>query len=158
MKAFIPAILLLFSATIFLAACGKSDTGAPESASVEATTPPPAADMPTPTASGDPSGSGVGGPIVVTIAADGSFSPDPISPDPGQVVSFHADGQDVVLCVEPADVFGGERFEIPNGSSADLRVQPGAVHVAFAYVAIMGDLAADCMGARGGEGSGTTGP
>ncbi len=150
MIAFQKKALVLVFMLVLVAACGRS--GEPD-ASASRTAPSPEL-----SAAEDPSASAVGGPIVVTIAADGSFSPDPISPDPGQVVSFHADGQDVVLCVDPETVFGGERFEIPNGSAADLTVQPGAVHVAFAYVAVMGDLGAACTGARGGEGSGTTGP
>ncbi|WP_456429051.1 hypothetical protein [Rhodocaloribacter sp.] len=142
--------LVLVFTLVLVAACGRSDE---PDASASRTAPSPELSV-----AEDPSASAGAGPIVVTVAADGSFSPDPISPDPGQGVSFRADGQDVVLCVDPASVFGGERFEIPNGGAVDLTVQPGAVHVAFAYVAVMGDLGAECRGARGGEGSGTTGP
>jgi len=143
------SLLLLFS-LVLVAACARS--GEPDTAASQTA---PSPELQT---AEDPSAAASEGPVVVTIAADGSFSPDPISPDPGQVVTFQADGQDVVLCVDPASVFDGERFEIPNGGAVDLTVQPSAVHVSFAYVAIMGDLASECRGARGGEGSGTTGP
>ncbi|GIV57724.1 MAG: hypothetical protein KatS3mg042_0637 [Rhodothermaceae bacterium] len=96
--------------------------------------------------------------LTVTISSDGTFSPDPISPNPGDTVAFMADGTDVVLCVEPASLFGGERYEIPAGTTLPLEVQPDAIHISFAYVAILGDLSADCVGARGGEGGGRTGP
>lgn len=94
----------------------------------------------------------------VTISSDGAFSPNTIAPDPGDVVSFRADGADVVLCVDPSTVFGGERYPIADGSTADLTVQDDAIHVDFAYVALVGDLEAACGSFRGGEGGGKTGP
>lgn len=94
----------------------------------------------------------------VTISSDGTFSPNTIAPNPGDVVSFRAEGADVVLCVDPSTVFGAERYPIADGSTADLTVQEEAIHIDFAYVACVGDLDAACGGCRGGEGGGKTGP
>lgn len=123
---------------LLMAACAKQETPEPQEPAM------PAASM-TDT-------------IAVSIGSDGSFSQDTITPDPGDVVSFFADGTDAVLCVAPDSVFGEERYPIANGETLALQVQPTAVHVDFSFAACVGDLAATCGGCRGEEGGGRTGP
>lgn len=91
--------------------------------------------------------------ITVTIAGDGTPTPSDIQVQAGDTVSFHAEGADIVLCVDPASFFGGERYEIPNGAAADLTVQPGASG-SFEYITIPGDLDALCRGRRDRSGGG----
>ena len=96
----------------------------------------------------------------LTIATDGTITPTNIHVNPGDTVSFHADGDDAVLCVDPDILFGAERYEIPDGDTITLTVQNDATHITFAFLTVMGDLTAACGGARGGvNGSGgDTGP
>ena len=94
----------------------------------------------------------------VTIAADGTPSPSDVRASPGDAVSFRADGADVVLCVAPTSVFGGERYEIAAGGTLDLTVQSGATG-AFEFLTHVGDLAVRCRDGsrdkgRGGRGAG----
>lgn len=96
--------------------------------------------------------------ITVTIAADGTFSPASISVNAGDIVFFQA-AADTVLCVDPTSLFGAERFEIPEGGSIGLVVQPDPPQ-SFQYIAQIGDLEARCGGGRdktGGSGGGTGG-
>lgn len=88
--------------------------------------------------------------ITVTIASDGTTSPSDIQARPGDTVSFHADGADAVLCLDPETFFGGSRYEIPDGETADLTVQPDASG-RFEFVVQVGDLSADCRGRRDKE-------
>lgn len=96
--------------------------------------------------------------VTVTIGEDGSFSPSTIAPNPQDTVRFVAQGQDVVLCVDPASLFGAERYAIASGTALDLTVNPEAVNIDFGYSACLGDLEAACGGCRGEEGGGRTGP
>lgn len=85
--------------------------------------------------------------VTVTISSDGTPSPSTVRVQPGDTVSFHADGADVVLCVDPGSFFGGTRYEIPSGETVDLTVQSGASG-AFEFVVAVGDLGAPCRGGR----------
>ena len=85
--------------------------------------------------------------ITVTIASDGTTSPSDIQARPGDTVSFHADGADAVLCLDPEAFFGGSRYEIPDGETADLTVQPDASG-RFEFIVVVGDLAASCRDGR----------
>ena len=98
--------------------------------------------------------------ITVTIASDGTPSPAHVQASPGDTVSFHADGADVVLCIDPDRFFGHERYEIPDGESVALTVQSGAPD-AFKFITRVGDLNAPCRGGRdktSGGGGGGIGP
>lgn len=95
--------------------------------------------------------------VTVRIDADGSFSPPSLDLQVGDSVTFTAEA-DSVLCVAPAAVFGGERFEIPAGQERVLQVQAGASSLDF--VARVGDLSAPCRGngrERTSRGGGTVG-
>ncbi|WP_420456326.1 hypothetical protein [Rubrivirga sp.] len=97
--------------------------------------------------------------ITVTIASDGTTTPSDIQASPGDTVSFHADGADAVLCLHPEAFFGGSRYEISNGETVDLTVQPDASG-RFDFIVVVGDLTASCrdgsrdkhMGGSGGVG------
>ena len=96
--------------------------------------------------------------VTVTISSDGTASPSDIRVRPGDTVSFHADGADVVLCVDPEAFFGGTRYEISDGETVDLTVQAGASG-RFEFMTVVGDLSASCKGSRekdrpGGGGGG----
>ncbi|PAP75158.1 hypothetical protein [Rubrivirga marina] len=96
--------------------------------------------------------------VKVTIASDGTPSPSDIPAGPGDTVSFHADGADVVLCIDPKSFFGGARYEIPMGQVEALTVQPDA-RGSFEFMTLVGDLSAPCKGGRdkqytGGGGGG----
>lgn len=96
--------------------------------------------------------------VPVTIDSQGTPTPDPIQAGLGDIVAFHADGADVVVCIDPASYFGGERFEIANGDTLDLPVQSVAGG-GFEYIVKVGDLSAPCTGGRGTkDGSGQGGP
>lgn len=92
----------------------------------------------------------------VTIASDGTATPSDIRVRPGDTVSFHADGADVVLCLDPARFFGGDRYEIPSGKNVDLTVQSSA-RGSFEFITIVGDLDAACRGTRDKDRSGGSG-
>ena len=94
--------------------------------------------------------------ITVNIDGDGGFSPSSINPNPGETVTFAAE-DDTVLCVEPASVFGENRFEIAAGTSVSLAVQADAAQVDFSFSAVIGSLDLDCVSARGKDGGGRTG-
>ena len=89
----------------------------------------------------------------LTIDRKGKFSPNGISPNPGDTVTFTAPDFDVVLLVETPAVFGGVRYEIPAGASLKLPVKDDAIHVQFAMVAFVLNPAGDT---RGGDNK--TGP
>jgi hypothetical protein len=95
--------------------------------------------------------------VTVRIASDGSFSPPTLDVQVGDAVTFAAEA-DSVLCVAPAAVFGGERFEIPAGHEKKLQVQDAASSLDF--IARVGDLAAPCRGGgreRTSRGGGSVG-
>ncbi len=94
--------------------------------------------------------------ITVHIDGDGGFSPVSINPNPGETVTFSAE-DDTVLCVEPASVFGGNRYEIAAGTSVSLAVQSDAGQVDFSFSAVIGSLDLDCASSRGKDGGGRTG-
>ena len=94
----------------------------------------------------------------ITIASDGTPSPERVQVGPGDTVTFRADGADVVLCVLPETFFGEGRYAIPDGESTSLTVQPGNESGTFDFMTQVGDLTADCKGRRdkrmGGLGGG----
>ncbi len=94
--------------------------------------------------------------ITVTIASDGTTTPSDIQAGPGDTVSFHADGADAVLCLDPEAFFGGSRYEIPNGETVGLTVQPDASG-RFEFIVVVGDLTASCRGSRDKQMGGTGG-
>ena len=85
--------------------------------------------------------------VTITLASDGTPSPSSVQVNPGDTLRFHADGADAVVCIHPAEYFGGERFAIPSGETADLTVQPEASG-SFEYIVTVGDLEASCRGSR----------
>lgn len=96
--------------------------------------------------------------VTVVIDSDGTPDPDNIGVvNIGDTVSFQADGADTVLCVAAAAIFGAQRYEIANGSAADLVVQAGAPQGPFDFYAQTGDLNADCEWRGGEEGGGEVG-
>ena len=92
--------------------------------------------------------------VTVTIGSNGDPSPSHININVGDTVSFHANGDDVVLCVSDEAIFGDDRYEIPEDSSLDLNVQSGAPQGDFDYLVLVGDLDANCGGGKGGDGEG----
>ncbi|MDX1420746.1 MAG: hypothetical protein R3181_12320 [Rubricoccaceae bacterium] len=91
--------------------------------------------------------------VTVTIASDGTPTPSDIQISPGDTVSFHADGADIVLCVDPGEYFGEERYAIPNGETVHLTMQADASG-SFEYITLVGDLSADCYDGRDKRGGG----
>ncbi|WP_412069604.1 hypothetical protein [Rubrivirga sp. IMCC43871] len=95
--------------------------------------------------------------VTVTIASDGTFSPSTLTVHQGDTVSWVADGADAVVCIDPADYFGGDRFEIPNGQTLDLTVQCGPIG-GFDFIVIVGDLSVSCEDGSRGTGVGRGDP
>ena len=90
---------------------------------------------------------------IVTISTDGTPTPDDIEINPGDRVTFQTAKADVVLCVDPTELFGAERFIIPAGDRLNVLVQDFAPPGEFAYLIITGNLDRPCKG-RGGDGEG----
>lgn len=97
----------------------------------------------------------------VIISSDGTPTPNTLEVYKGDVVSWVADGADVVLCISKPQYFGGPRFEIPNGETLDLEVRNDNMG-GFEFLIKTGDLSAKCKGGRGepggGEAEGEGGP
>lgn len=97
--------------------------------------------------------------VTIAIASDGTMNPSNFHINPGETASFEANGNDVVLCVDPEGLFGEERYEIPNGTTLDLVVQATANNISFELKTRVGDLEASCTKrGTGGDGGGDTGP
>lgn len=94
--------------------------------------------------------------ITVSINSSGAPSPSVLNAQVGDTVTFVAEA-DTVLCVDPATVFGAERFEIPAGSPLPLAVEGPSERLDF--ITRVGDLSASCRDGRDktGGGSGTVG-
>ena len=90
--------------------------------------------------------------ITVKIDREGTLSPANIEVNAEDIVCFEAEA-DAVLCVDPAKLFGSERFEIPGGKTVCLVVLPNPPE-RIAFLTRMGDLEARCRGDKGTGGTG----
>ena len=79
--------------------------------------------------------------VNVTINDDGTYDPRNFGVFRGDSVTFHyVKAKDVVLCISSGDVFGADRFEIPNDQKRlQLVVQDWAPFGPFACTAFFGD-------------------
>ncbi len=90
----------------------------------------------------------------VVIDKKGRFTPQQFNPNPGDTVAFTASEGEVILFVDPTNVFGLGRYSIPDGATLVLTVQSEAEHIGFDCFAHVVNLDAGDRGAGGGK----TGP
>jgi len=94
--------------------------------------------------------------LEVTIAGDGSFSPETWNIDPGDIVEIASPDEHAVVCISNAKIFGSGRYEVPKGKSVTLVMQSFASGP-FEVITLMGNLEKPCKGGRGGTGDGSGG-